>query len=135
MLFMKFWIASENRSPGNLVRELGNPPKAGLGEMWLGGVLLAALLVIVGAGILLKGSATLRSSLARGEVPLTGTAAIAFAVAFIAAGAFLHFHFFWGMSRSRQALSRGGKIVSLLTITTCFGYIVWRVVNPPSWSQ
>ena len=72
-------------------------PSGGPAKQWLAGVLLASLPVIYGIVCIRRGHTTLFGSYGR-TLDLAGGAGLSLAVSYIALGAFLHFHYFWGFS-------------------------------------
>ena len=58
----------------------------------------------------------------RGIEDLSGEAAISLAVAYIAVGAFLHFHFLWGATRRLSPYSQPGKSVSFVVFLVAIIY-------------
>lgn len=96
-------------------------------KQWLAGVLLAGW--PIGYGIL---------SLSRGKTALlgrsfnevlTGDAAISLAIAYIAIGCFIHFHYFWGLSEVLWPYSQTWKLVSLVIAAPAFIYALWRALG------
>jgi hypothetical protein len=103
-------------------------PRGGRPTMWLMGVGLALLPVIYGIQCLVTQRGRLGTTLWPSAVD--GGAAIALGLGWIAVGAFLHFHFFFGMHPGLSAHSRPGKRVAL--IAACAGLstaVVWSVVS------
>jgi hypothetical protein len=109
----------ERRSFMDEVEDLAYAPSGGRGKQWFAGVVLAAVPVIYGIHSIERGYATLPG---RGGVSekLTGEAGMWLAVASIAFGAFLHFHFFWGLSERLWRFSEALKVVSMLVLLAAF---------------
>lgn len=103
-------------------------PRGGRATMWLGGVGLALLPVCYGASCIVTGKGELGTTLWKSTVE--GGAAIALGLGWIGVGAFLHFHFFFGLHPRLTAHSRTGKLVAL--VVACAGLSVagvWSVVQ------
>jgi hypothetical protein len=49
-----------------------------------------------------------------------------FAVPYVAAGAFLHFHYFWGLNERLRRFSHITKILSLLVFLPSLFYALYR---------
>lgn len=64
-----------------------------------------------------------------GSVELTGNPGIALAIAYIAIGAFFHFHFFWGLSDRLWTFSQALKLVSLMVFLPAIGYALYSMVS------
>ena len=69
-----------------------------------------------------------RSLAAAPASKLTSEAGFWLAVAYIAAGAFLHFHYFWGLSERLWRFSQIAKILSLLVFLLSLFYALYRHV-------
>jgi hypothetical protein len=64
----------------------------------------------------------------RASAKLTSEAGFWLAVAYVAAGAFLHFHYFWGLSERLWRFSQITKILSLLVFLPSLFYALYRHV-------
>lgn len=60
---------------------------------------------------------------------LTGEAGVCLAIAFIAIGGFLHFHYFWGLSDRLWRFSKPLKVGSLLVAFPTFVYALWLTLG------
>ena len=103
-------------------------PRGGPATMWLGGVGLALLPVSYGLTCLVTRKGKLGTLLWPSAVE--GGAAIALGLGWIAVGAFLHFHFFFGLHPRLESHSRAGKYVAL--IAACLGLTIaaiWSVMT------
>jgi hypothetical protein len=120
----RIWVRKERRSLLDDVEDLAYTPSGGRGKQWLAGAVLAAVPVIYGIHSIQRGYATLWGS--RGTTAkLTGEAGVWMAVAYIALGAFLHFHFFWGLSERLWRFSQALKTISMLVLLTAFCRALW----------
>ena len=91
-------------------------------------VLLGGLLPLVPAGY---GIQCLSSGHARLiELDATGSVAVAVATAFIAAGAFMHFHWFWGLHPRLLRWSPVLKVVAALVIVGALGFAIYMQLLP-----
>jgi len=113
------WMRRERRTLADEIEDLAHSPSGGRGKQWFAGIVMAAVPVIYGIHSIQCGYATLPGSRGVSE-KLTGEAGVWLAVASIALGAFLHFHFFWGLSERLWRFSEGLKVVAMLALLTAF---------------
>jgi hypothetical protein len=114
-----------DQTPGNAVAFEGVKPPSAWKEMWIGGIGVALLPVGYGIYCLYTGHAYLPRR--HGPVlDLQGWEVVVLAVAYIAAGAFLHFQFFWGRHPRLRSWSPRLKKVALLVFTCGIGYTTLR---------
>jgi hypothetical protein len=103
-------------------------PRGGPATRWLCGVGLALLPVSYGVWCLVTRSGDLGRLLWTTRVE--GAGAIALGLGWISIGAFLHFHFFFGLHPRLERHARQGKQVAL--VTACAGLMVavlWSTVT------
>lgn len=130
-LFLGFvWVEK------NLLPKFGLPPRSGRGPRriedlldakpiggeatrWIGGVAIPLLPASYGLQCIVTQSGRIGYWI--GPDKVHGGAAVALGVAWIAIGAFLHFHFFFGLTPSLSAHSRRGKTIALVMV--CLGFI------------
>jgi hypothetical protein len=99
--------------------DLAHGPAGGRGKQWFAGMVLAALPVIYGVYSIQRGYTTMFGS--RGaSAKISGSAGLYLAVAYIAIGAFFHFHYFWGLSERLWRFSQALKVISLLVFLPAF---------------
>lgn len=94
--------------PGDLV----DTPAIGPVKRWLYGVVLAALPIAYGIVGICRRRMWLPGR--GGSMEVAGAAAVAFGIVWIAAGAFAHFHFFWGPHPKLWRFADLGKITSAI---------------------
>lgn len=93
-------------------------------KQWLAGGLLAALPIIFGLLSLKVGYTTL---FGRGtSADLRGAAGQALAIAYIAGGLFLHFHYLWGLSERLRRFSQAGKVLSMLVLVHALLFAIYE---------
>ena len=94
--------------------------------MWLLGVGLALVPIGYGVHCLQTGHATFfgRNS----DLELDGSTAVALAIAYIALGAFIHAHWFWGLHPKLEMWSPLLKILAILVFLGGFGYTMYEIV-------
>lgn len=97
-------------------------PSGGRLKQWLSGALIPLILVIYGLVCLQRGSTTILGR--GGSLELRDEPAFWMAVAYIAIGCFLHFHYFWGLSERLLRFSHPLKVLSLLVFVPSFFYSV-----------
>ncbi len=117
---MSIWTRKNHRTYFDDAEGLAYGPSGGRMKQWLAGVLLAAVPLIYGIICIQRGHTTLFGS--RASSNLTGDAGFWLAVAYIAVGTFLHFHYFWDLSPRLSRFSQHTKVLSLL---------VFRASSPP----
>lgn len=111
-------------SEDSLSEDLAYGPSGGRSKQWIAGVLLASLPMVYGILCLQRGHTALFGS--RGtDQTLVGSAGISLAIAYISAGAFLHFHYFWGLSDRLWRFSQALKVASLLVFLPSFFYALY----------
>lgn len=121
---MSWWRHYSKYEPGGSFGDLAYGPSGGRVKQWLAGAALAGVPVIYGIVCLARGYTVL---LGRGRSEkLYGEAGGALAIACISIGAFLHFHYFWGLSPRLERFSHPGKILCILVFLPSFFYAVYR---------
>ena len=120
------WTPRESRTLLDDIEDLAHAPSGGRKKQWFAGVVMAMVPVIYGIHSIRRGYTTLPGS--RGAEKLTGEAGVWLAVACIALGAFLHFHFFWGLSERLWRFSERLKVVTLLTLLGAFGRALYLAI-------
>ena len=120
------WTRKDGRTCVDDAEDMAFGPSGGRVKQWLAGVILAAAPIIYGIVCIHRGHATLFGK--RGSnLDLSGDAALWLAISYIAVGAFLHFHYFWGLSESLWRFSQAGKVVSVLIFLPSFLYALYRI--------
>ena len=95
-------------------------PSGGPVKQWTAGCVLAAVPVFYGLFCLNRGYTTVFGK--GGSTEATGEAGFWFAIAYIALGAFLHFHYFWGLSSRLWPYSQPLNVLSLMTLLPSLVY-------------
>ncbi|HEV2330651.1 MAG TPA: hypothetical protein VGY56_17865 [Verrucomicrobiae bacterium] len=93
---MGFWTNKEHRTGFDDAEDLAYSPSGGPAKIWLLGVGLALIPVDYGIRCLATGHATLWGRY-NSQLDVTGSTAVALAIAYIAVGVFIHTHWFWGL--------------------------------------
>jgi hypothetical protein len=125
---MSFWTRNPHETDAKIAESLSHSPSGGRLKMWLLGVALAMLPIYYGIRCLQSGHATFFGS--RGSnLELTGTSAVAMAIAYIAVGVFIHAHWFWGLHPKLLALSPILKVLAVLTFLGGFGYAAYKIIQ------
>ena len=107
--------------PANIDELLDSYPAEDPRRMWVLGVAVPLVFVLFGARTVAAGDAEIGTTLFRKTVE--GLPAIAYGIGWAAVGAFLHFHFFWGMRPRLQAHSRRGKVIALVCGCVALSYV------------
>lgn len=125
---MSFWTNKDHPSYTDTVDDLANGPSGGRGTQWFAGVVLALIPIIYGIVCINRGWTPLwgRNSPA---MILRGTESIILASSYIAAGFFLHFHYFWGLHRRLFRYSQVLKSIALMAFLSCFLYTLWEIIS------
>lgn len=121
---MSIWTNKEHRTYLNDAEDLAYGPSGGRVKQWVAGVLLAALPIIYGVVCIHRGHTTLFGGRG-GELDLKGDGGFWLAVSYIAVGAFVHFHYFWGLSERLWRFSQFTKVASLLVFLPSFLYALY----------
>jgi hypothetical protein len=107
--------------------ELSHAPSGGRVKMWLMGAGVAFVPLFYGVKGLDAGTTLFFGS--RGsQLDLQGEAATAMSIAYLAVGAFLHFHFFWGLHPRLLRWSPWLKLVAVTVFLGAFGCAMFKVL-------
>lgn len=119
------WTRNLNEIPVEFVEESGDSPSGSRSQMWLLGMGLALLPFGYGVYCLFTGRAVL---IGRGnQLELTGSTAVALAIAYMAGGLFIHAHWFWGLHPRLAPFSPILKAVAALIFLGGLGFTIYRV--------
>lgn len=119
------WTQKVRRTYLDDAEDLANEPSGGHVKMWLTGAVLATVPIAYGICCLVRGHTTLFGR--RGpNADLSGAPGIALAIAYIAFGAFLHFHYFWGLSERLWRFSQAGKVLALTVFLPSLLYALYH---------
>ncbi len=122
------WTSKNHRTVFDDAEDLAYGPSGGPMKQWIMGVIISSVPVIYGIYCLKRGYATLWGS--RGlSSRFEGSAGVSLAIAYIALGAFLHFHYFWGLSDRLWRFSQALKAVSLLVFIPSFLRALYLVLT------
>lgn len=125
---MSFWTRNPYESSAKAAESLADYPSGGRIKMWLLGVALALAPIGYGVRCLVTEHATLIGS--RGSrLEVTGSAAVAMAIAYMAVGLFIHAHWFWGLHPRLSPWSPVLKILTLLTFLAASIYAGYLVLS------
>lgn len=126
---MSFWTRNPHEADTRMAEDLAYTPSGGRLKMWLLGVGLALVPIIYGIRCLQTGQATMFGN--RGaRLEVTGSEAVAMAIAYIAVGVFIHGHWFWGLHPKLAGLSPLPKVLGLLGFLGGLGYTGYRILQP-----
>jgi hypothetical protein len=105
--------------------DLEDIPTMGFWPKWFGGIALPLLLVGYGVACFVTRKAVLPGN--HMSMDLYGAKAVAFGIASMSAGLFLHSHYFWGNIYHLSFWATLGKIVSACSFIAGLGYLIVRV--------
>jgi hypothetical protein len=124
---MSFWTRNLYETDADAVESLSHSPSGGHLKMWLVGVGFALIPIGYGIRCLQSGHATFfgRNGM---DLDLTGSSAVAMAIAYIAVGVFIHAHWFWGLHPKLERLSPILKVLAVLVFLGGLGYTAYRIL-------
>jgi len=120
------WTRTVHRTYFDDAEDLAYGPSGGRLKQWLAGIVLAAIPIIYGIVCIHRGHTTLFGRRAT-NLDLSGTASFALAISYIAVGAFLHFHYFWGLSEHLWRFSQAGRFICVLVFLPSFLYAIYHI--------
>jgi hypothetical protein len=118
------WTRKIHRNVFDDAEDLAYGPSGGRTKQWIAGAILASLPIIYGIHCIQRGHTTLFGSRGNSE-KLVGSAGVSLAIAYISIGAFLHFHYFWGLSDRLWRFSQVLKVACLLVFLPAFFYALY----------
>lgn len=118
------WTRKTHRTAFDDAEDLAYGPSGGRTKQWIAGAILASLPIIYGIHCIQRGHTTLFGSRGTSE-KLVGSAGVSLAIAYISIGAFLHFHYFWGLSDRLWRFSQVLKVASLFVFLPAFFYALY----------
>jgi hypothetical protein len=127
VLRMSFWTNNPHRLTTEAAESLAHSPSGGRLKMWLVGVGVALIPVGYGIHCLMTGQARLPGRYGS-SLDTHGSTAVALAVAYMAVGAFLHFHYFWGLHARLHVVSPLLKLLAVIAFLGSFGFAVYRIL-------
>lgn len=95
--------------------------------MWLSGVVLALIPIGYGVHCLRTGHAWLPGQ-GGGGLDAHGSTAVALAIAYISIGAFIHFHYFWGLHPKLHVVGPLMKTLAAVTFLGSIGYSAYKIM-------
>ena len=93
---MSLWTNKDHRTVLDDADSFAHAPSGGRLKQWLAGAVLPLFILAYGIACLTSGETEIFGR--GGHAVARGAAATSLAVAYIALGLFLHFHFFWGLA-------------------------------------
>lgn len=103
--------------------EYAELPSGDRATMWMVGVGLALLPICYGIYCIIVDRAELPGRF--GKLIVTGSLAVSLAICYIAAGVFIHAHWFWGLHPKLQPYHLIPKTLALLAIVGGIFYVVY----------
>jgi hypothetical protein len=105
--------------------DLDDDPPTDAWSMWGVGITIPSLIVLVGISRIVFKSGVLYGTRGR-SMPLTGWDAVAFGIAIIAAGLFLHTRYFWSNTSRLLPFAGLGQAVAMLAGILGLGFVIVR---------
>lgn len=124
---MSIWNRNPYEATANTIESLSDAPSGGPLKMWLAGVGVALIPIGYGLHCLLTGHAVLPGQKGS-NLDTHGRTAVALAIAYLSIGAFLHFHYFWGLHRRLCVLSPILKALAALVFLGSFGWAIYHIL-------
>ncbi len=109
------------------LESLADTPSGGRVKMWLVGAVIALIPFVYGLRCLVRGSAWFPGRYGYG-LTLTGWGAASMAIAYMCIGAFIHFHYFWGIHPRLQDWSYPLKVAAGFVFVVSLGYASWLIL-------
>ena len=125
---MGLFTSREHRTAFDDAAALGSSPAGGSVKMWIMGIGVAIIPIIYGINCLISGHTYFPGRGSTG-INLTGTAAQSLAIAYIAVGIFIHFHYFWGLHPRLYCFSQLLKMLALLCFLGSFFYSIFLIIR------
>jgi hypothetical protein len=124
---MSIWTNHPCRADADGADSLAYGPSGGPLKRWLAGVGVALLPIVYGIHCLWTGHAVLPGR-HRVSLETSGSTATALAIAYLALGAFIHFHYFWGLHRRLYGWSELLKVLAVLALLGSLGYAAYHIM-------
>jgi hypothetical protein len=124
---MGFWTNKYHRTGFDDAEDLAYEPEGGRVKMWLVGVAAASVPIAYGIYCFNTEQAVLVGQ--NSSMELNGPAAKALAIAIMAVGGFMHFHWFWGLNRKLLPFSPLGKLFSAIIFIISMGYMAFKILD------
>jgi hypothetical protein len=124
---MSLWTRNPYEIEAKAADNLSHAPSGGRFKMWFLGVGFALIPICYAIRCLQTGHTTLWGR--RGtNLDLTGSSALAMAIAYIAIGVFIHAHWFWGLHPKLEPLSPILKVLAVLVFLGSLGYAGYKIL-------
>ena len=115
-----------HRTIADDVDDFAHGPSGGRTKKWIAGAVLPLLPIVYGIVSWYRGTTSLPG---RGSsLELIGLEGSILSLAYIAIGAFVHFHYFWGLDDRLHRYSEGVKIASLCVFLPTVLYVIYFMV-------
>ena len=124
---MSLWTRNPYQSTTETAESLAYSPVGGRLKIWLAGVVCALIPIGYGVYCLRTGRAWFPGQHGSG-METHGSAAVALAIAYISIGAFLHFHYFWGLHAKLHMVSPILKLLAVVTFLGSLGFAVFKIM-------
>jgi len=124
---MSFWSNKDRETGFDDAEDLAYAPSGGRIKMWLVGVGVALIPLWYGLQCVLTEHARLWGEHGT-NLDVNGSTAVALGIAYMAVGAFIHFHWFWGLNRRLEPFSGILKLLTVLVFLGSFGYAMYKIL-------
>jgi hypothetical protein len=123
------WTREVRRNLLEDAENLANPPGGTPFKQWVSGIAVAAVPVAFGIICIDRGHTTFFGRGHGNNFEAYGAGGFWLAVSYIALGAFVHFHYFWGLSARLCYYSQSLKVVAILAFLSAFFYALYLIFS------
>ncbi len=112
----------------HLMEHFSNTPEPTLWSKWFGGWVVPLLFAGYGLNCCLHQTGVLYGDNSA-EWLLEGRKAVFYGIAWVSAGCFAHFHYFWPTLKRLGVFTDLGKVLSLLCLIASGGFVLWSLLK------
>ena len=120
------WIRKQRRTAFADAEDLTDFPTGGWIKQWLLGLALPSFIIFYGICCIRHGHTLVLGEHGNSTI-VTGNVGFSFAISYILIGLFMHFHYFWGLSRNLWRFSYALKSLTVIGFVLSFLYAMYRM--------
>lgn len=109
------------------ITDWDDDPPQGPWPKWFGGAVMPLTIAVYAASVLVNGHGALPGRRGR-WVHLNGPDAVAYGIALLGVGVFLHSHYFWGNTYHGAQYAGVGKLLGLVLLIGGVGCLAYRML-------